>query len=267
MEARVTDRSGIDRIVADCEQYWLQTGVPRQAAADMKSELVAHMHEALDAGKGPETVIGNDLADFAEEWAREYRGAASPDAWEASQRKREWTDVRAAYLWLAAVVAFIMILIAVGPKEGPMEDTELWRWIWVGAFVVLGIGEMVTAGLFMLPFAIGAAAAAALAWFNVVVWLQLLVFLVVSVGALWGMRKFAWRSSEPSFAVGAKRYANAAATVTESIDRVAGTGRVRMDTEQWRATTDLDDVIEAGTEVVVVEARGARLVVEPRGRV
>ncbi len=31
MEAQVTDRSGVDRIVGDCEQYWLQTGVPRQA--------------------------------------------------------------------------------------------------------------------------------------------------------------------------------------------------------------------------------------------
>jgi membrane protein implicated in regulation of membrane protease activity len=147
-----------------------------------------------------------------------------------------------------------------------MEDIEVWRWIWVGAFVVLGIGEMVTAGLFMLPFAIGAGAAGILAWFEIAIWVQLLVFLVVSVGALFGMRKFAWRSSEPSHPVGAKRYVDAVGTVTEDVDRVAGTGRVRVETEQWRATTDSDDVIKAGTEVLVADVRGARLVVEPRPR-
>ena len=144
-----------------------------------------------------------------------------------------------------------------------MDDVEVWRWIWIGALVVLGVGEMITAGLFMLPFAIGAAAAAVLAWFNVEIWVQLLVFLVVSVVALWGIRRFAWRSSEPSHPVGAKRYTDATGLVTEPINRVAGTGRVRVDTELWRATTDVDGIIEPGTEVAVVDVRGARLVVEP----
>jgi membrane protein implicated in regulation of membrane protease activity len=145
-----------------------------------------------------------------------------------------------------------------------MEDIEVWRWIWVGAFVVLGIGEMVTAGLFMLPFAIGAGAAAILSWFNVEIWIQLVVFLVVSIAALWGMRKFAWRSTEPSHAVGAKRYVDAVGTVTETVDRVAGTGRVRVETEQWRATTDSEASLDVGAEVLVVDVRGARLVVEPK---
>jgi membrane protein implicated in regulation of membrane protease activity len=162
------------------------------------------------------------------------------------------------------VAVAILVLIFVGPKETDMEDIDLWRWIWVGAFVVLGIGEMITAGLFMLPFAIGAGAAAILAWFEVAIWAQLLTFLLVSIAALWGMRRFAWRTSEPSYAVGAKRYVDAVGTVTEVVNRVSGTGRVRLDTEQWRATTDTDSTIEAGTEVTVVTVRGARLVVTPR---
>jgi membrane protein implicated in regulation of membrane protease activity len=230
----------------------------------MKVELSAHLHDAIGAGKGMEAVVGTDLAEFAESWAVEYRGPASDKAWKTAQRKREWADIRAAYGWLGGAAALIVILIAFGPKENHVEDIEVWRWIWVGAVVVLGIGEMVTAGLFMLPFAIGALAAGILAWFNVPVWLQLVVFLVISVGALWGMRKFAWRSSEPTYAVGARRYVDATATVTKTVDRVAGTGRVRMDTERWRATTDGDDVIEPGTEVVVTDVRGARLVVERR---
>jgi membrane protein implicated in regulation of membrane protease activity len=42
------------------------------------------------------------------------------------------------------------------------------------------------------------------------------------------------------------------------------TGAVKMGTEDWRATTDRDDEIAAGTVVRVVEVRGTRLVVEPR---
>ena len=63
--------------------------------------------------------------------------------------------------------------------------------------------------------------------------------------------------------VGAKRYVDARGTVTEAIDPFSGEGRVRVETEQWRATTDLDEVIDTGTPIVVVDVRGARLVVEP----
>lgn len=265
MKVLVTDRSGVDRIVDDCEQYWLQTGVPRRTVAEMKAELTAHIHEALEEGKGAEAVVGEDLAGFAESWAKEYRQPVALDAWDvARDRAQARRDVRSVYGWLGVAALAVVILIFLGPKETSMEDIEVWRWIWLGAFVVLGIGEMVTAGLFMLPFAIAAGAAGLLAWFGVAIWVQLVVFLIVSIAALWGLRKFARRSSEHNYTVGAKRYLNALGTVTESVDRVAGTGRVRVETELWRATTDADDVIEAGAEVKVIDVRGARLVVEPR---
>jgi membrane protein implicated in regulation of membrane protease activity len=60
--------------------------------------------------------------------------------------------------------------------------------------------------------------------------------------------------------VGANRYAGRRVLVLERVDRVSGTGRVRLDTETWRATTD-GDPIEEGAEVRVVEMRGTRLVV------
>ena len=48
----------------------------------------------------------------------------------------------------------------------------------------------------------------------------------------------------------------------EPIDRTTGVGRVRVDTEMWRATTDGDPIPE-GTEVHITDIRGTRLVVEP----
>lgn len=263
METQVSDRMSIYQIVADCERYWRGTKVPRSRVREMATELQSHLLEASAEGKEPEAVVGPDLAEFAETWASEYRGPATPDAWRrVNRRATTRKEIMSAYGWLGGVALLAALVAIFGPKEHNV-DIEMWRWVWIGAAIVLGIGEMLTAGLFMLPFAIGAIAAGVLAFLDVYVWIQVVVFLVVSIAALAGLRRFAWRESEPQYSVGAKRYVDAHATVTEPVDRLAGTGRVRMETEMWRATTDLDETIETGVEVKVVDVRGARLVVEP----
>ncbi len=55
---------------------------------------------------------------------------------------------------------------------------------------------------------------------------------------------------------------NARALVLETIMRDSGEGKVRLDREEWRATTDGAEPIEPGVEVRVVDVRGSRLVVE-----
>lgn len=142
-----------------------------------------------------------------------------------------------------------------------MEDNEVWRWVWPILTAVLAIGEMATAGFFILPFAIAAGAAAILAWVDVAPAIQWLVFLVISVVAFLWLRRFGRREDETQPLVGANRLDGRVGRVTESIDR-ATTGRVRIDTEVWRATTD-GGSLEPGQEVRVVDVRGARLVVEP----
>jgi membrane protein implicated in regulation of membrane protease activity len=143
-------------------------------------------------------------------------------------------------------------------------DDELWRWLWLGIAVVLGVGEMVTSGFFMLPFAIGAGVAAVLAWIGVAVPLQLAVFIVTSIVALWALRRFARDDRQPSYPVGSMRFAGANAVVIDAVDPVTGRGRVRLNSETWGAITDTGTVIEPGVQVRVVEVRGTKLVVEPR---
>jgi membrane protein implicated in regulation of membrane protease activity len=143
-------------------------------------------------------------------------------------------------------------------------DSDSLQWIWVAAAVILAIGELLTAGFFLLPFAVGAAAAAVLAFLGVgFVW-QLLVFVIVSVSFLAILQRYA--RTEPSDTpvhAGADRYHGRAALVTEDIDWEAGTGQVRMETEDWRATTEDHGNISRGTRVKVVRVTGTRLVVEP----
>lgn len=141
-------------------------------------------------------------------------------------------------------------------------DNEWWRWIWLGVAAVFGIGEIFTAGFFMLPFAGGAVVAFVLALLDVTPAIVLPVFLVTSVLILIIIQRLVQRGDEKIVPVGANRFIGRRVLVLERIDRVAGTGRVRLDTENWRATTD-GDPLEPGTEARVVEMRGTRLVVLP----
>ena len=253
----------LDKVVIDCERYWRATGVPGRRIADMKLELSQHLAEATSNGRQVESVIGGDLAEFAETWAAEYRAGAPSSAWEEvrSGRTALRQSVRREFIGygLAAVVVVAGVAIASG---GERVENETWRWLWTGLALVMGIGEIFTAGFFLLPFAIGAAAAAILAWLGVAILAQWLVFFGVSLFAFMYLRRFISRQDEMEQpAVGANRWVNARGVVLEPIDPVASVGMVRILGEEWRATSD--GPIPAGTQVVVTEVRGARLVVSP----
>ncbi len=114
----------------------------------------------------------------------------------------------------------------------------------------------------MLPFAVGAAAAAVVAYVDGGEIVQLSVFLVVSVAALIVLRRFVNRGDEVQHAVGSNRFVGQKAKVLEAIDPTHSTGRVKMESELWRATSDVGPIAE-GVMVKVVDVRGTRLVVEP----
>lgn len=252
----------IRAIVDDCERYWRANGIQRTAAREMRDELETHLGAAVAEGRSIESVVGTDLAGFAHSWA----AAQLP-----TNPTKTWDDVFGAprpgpmkvLEWIMAVTTVVLFVVAIVTRQGGEStvDNEVWRWIWVGTAIVMGLAEIVTAGFFLLPFAIGAAVAAVLAWIGVAPVMQLVVFLAASVLALVALQRYARREDERQPPVGANRYVGSSATVLEEIDRVLGTGRVRMDTEIWRATTDGENLLP-GREVVVTDVRGARLVVE-----
>jgi len=256
----MTDRFAIDTVVADCERYWKAAGIPRRVVAGMRAELERHLIEASLEHRTPESVVGPDTASFAMEWAAAERSDGDLPPWEDVFRRRrrrfEWTD-----LLMLMIVAGALVVGLLTRGEGDSMDNETWRWIWVGAALFLGFAEMVTAGFFMLPFAVGAALAAILAFLDVAAEIQLTVFIASSLVSLVLLQRFVQKGDEHQPAVGSNRFVGQRALVLETVDRASGSGRVRMDTEEWRAVTD-GDPIEQGSEVRVVDVRGARLVVE-----
>ncbi len=141
-----------------------------------------------------------------------------------------------------------------------------WEWFWVILSALLIVGEIFTAGFFILPFSIGAAFAAAVAWFGGgLVW-QWAVFLFVSVGLLLPLKRFADRiTPESAIAVAADRMIGKVGVVIEAVKPHGVTGRVRLGSEEWRAAADGEELIPADTEVEVLRVDGTHVVVRPRG--
>lgn len=145
-------------------------------------------------------------------------------------------------------------------------DPEVWRWIWLIAAVVFGVGEMAVAGSFFLaPFAIGATVATVCAFAGASLAIQWAAFLGVSVATFAALRPLAHKisTSAPQSNVGAHRQVGQRARVLEAIDGEHDYGLVQLDREKWRAESMTGQPIAVGTIVTVVEVRGTRVVVAP----
>lgn len=144
-----------------------------------------------------------------------------------------------------------------------MDEPEQWRWIWLGAAVLFGIGEMATPGAFFLaPFAVGAVVAAALAFGNVPIAGEWAAFVGVSVAALVALRPLARRldRSGGSDGIGSRRLIGRGGVVLHEI-RPGQLGVVRVDQEEWRAEAVGGGSIAAGTLVKISEVEGTRVLV------
>jgi membrane protein implicated in regulation of membrane protease activity len=250
-----------DRVVDEVVHYWLEAGLPRSAVAEMRIELEQHLVEAAAEGRSPEQVVG-DRARFAEEWAEASLGhKATPWKDVLSGKTKRDREMRRDTILYGVGVAAMVAAAAVAGQGGSTVDNEVWRWLWTVFALVMAVGEMFTAGFFLLPFAIGAGAAAILAWLNVTAVAQWLVFFGVSAFAFAYLRRYISRQDEGAQPrVGANRWIGAEGVVLVDVDPATGAGLVRILNEQWRATAL--GRIEAGTRVVVTEVQGTRLIVE-----
>ena len=140
---------------------------------------------------------------------------------------------------------------------------EEWL-LWLILAVVFGVGEILTLGFFLAPFAGGAAVAAVVSAAGAPTAAALAVFLVIAIGLLLALRPLAraHRRLPPSIRTGTAALVGEQATVLERIANGEGVGCVRLDGEVWTARAyDDDETFEAGTRVQVIEIRGATALV------
>jgi len=144
-----------------------------------------------------------------------------------------------------------------------MFGIQLWL-IWFILAALFIVGEMLTAGFFILWFGIGAGAAGVCAVLGLGPAWQWLAFIVISGVLVLISRKFANKvTKEQPPGIGADRYIGKIGLTLEPLDNKKNIGRVRLLQEEWRAESNTGDIIPANTQVSVVKIDGTRLVVQP----
>ena len=134
--------------------------------------------------------------------------------------------------------------------------------IWLVAAVAAAVGEVLTLGFFLAPFALGATAAMAVDLAGGGTGVALAVFAAVTTGTFLGVRPVARRHlrQPPSARTGIAALAGRPATVLEQVSDDAGT--VKLEGEVWTARPYTEgEVLAAGARVQVVEIRGATALV------
>jgi len=137
---------------------------------------------------------------------------------------------------------------------------------WLIAVIALGVAEAVTVGLVTVWFAIGALAALISSLFGGPLWLQILLFIVVTAVTLVTTRpivkKYFGKNSHK--ATNADMVIGKEAHVTEAIDNLKGTGAVRCMGKEWSARSENGESRAEGEIVLAVKIEGVKLIVKPK---
>lgn len=135
--------------------------------------------------------------------------------------------------------------------------------LWLIAMIVLLIVEGVVPGLVSIWFAAGALAALLMALWGLPLWVQFLVFMVVSLVLLFLTRPLAKKYVNSRVTpTNADRIVGTDCVVTEEIDNLQGTGTVMADGKEWTARMDnRDGKAPKGSVVKVLRIEGVRLIV------
>lgn len=140
---------------------------------------------------------------------------------------------------------------------------DLMIWLWLGAAVVFGIVEALTAGLVSIWFVAGAAAALIGALLGAGLGLQVALFVVVSAAALAATRPLVRRyTAGKAVPTNLDRVLGDSGKVTETIDNENSAGAVYVDGKTWTARSADGSVIPAGTVVEILRMEGVKLFVK-----
>jgi membrane protein implicated in regulation of membrane protease activity len=136
--------------------------------------------------------------------------------------------------------------------------------LWTAATIIFLFIEGITAGLASIWFAIGAAAALVCTLLGAPLWLQIVMFIIVSAATLVLTRplvkKYVNTKSQPT---NADRLVGMTGTVKETIHNLDGTGTVLAGGKLWSARSVNGDEISQKTLVTVDHIEGVHLIVKP----
>lgn len=135
--------------------------------------------------------------------------------------------------------------------------------VWLFLLVILVAGEAITVGLTFIWFAVGAMGGLLTAVLGGEIWLQVVVFLLLSAVTLILVRPAAAKLLTPGISpTNADRVLSQIALVTEEIDNIAETGQVKLFGQVWTARSENGDVIPTQSRVRILRIEGVKVFVK-----
>jgi membrane protein implicated in regulation of membrane protease activity len=135
--------------------------------------------------------------------------------------------------------------------------------IWLGVLIICVILEAATLGLTTIWFAFGALASLLISLFGVGIFIQIVVFIVVSLCLLYFTRPIAVKVLKIGrVKTNYESIIGKVGIVIDEINNLAAKGQVKVDGQIWSCRSINGDTIEKSKKVKVLEVKGVKLIVE-----
>lgn len=135
---------------------------------------------------------------------------------------------------------------------------------WFVLTVILLIAEAATVTVISLWFAAGSLAAMVTALLGAGLWIQAVVFVLVSAAALTALRPLVRKHLTPKLtATNIDSVIGSVGIVTGTIDNLNATGQVKLNGMEWTARSTSGEFLEVGTKVRVDKIEGVKVFVSP----
>lgn len=143
-----------------------------------------------------------------------------------------------------------------------MNLTTIWLIVFVACIVI----EIISMGLTTIWFAGGALIAAVAAVIGVPLWMQIVLFVLVSLILLYFTRPIAVKYfNKDRVKTNAESLVGKQAIVISEIDNLQGIGQVTVEGKEWTARTVTDGItLPTGSVVIIRAISGVKLMVEEK---
>ena len=158
----------------------------------------------------------------------------------------------------------IVVIRRMPDRKGGKNVKEMTVF-WLVAMIAFFVVEAATVNLLTLWFAFGALAALITSLLGGELWLQIVVFIAVTVLTLIPTRKLAKKYfSKNHQATNSDIVIGKDCIVVEEIDNLLSTGAVRCLGKEWTARSENGEKIAAGETVTAVAIEGVKLIVRQK---
>ena len=136
--------------------------------------------------------------------------------------------------------------------------------VWLVLTAVFLLTEAATVTVVSLWFAAGSLTAMITALLGGSIWLQAVIFLVVSAAALTALRPLVRKYLTPAItATNIDSVIGSIGIVTSDIDNISALGQIKLNGMEWSARSTSGETIPTGTKVRVDKIEGVKVFVSP----